>query len=569
MKPRVNGRVGALARALGSLRRELVCVGVFSFFANLLLLAPTLYMLQVFDRVLLSGSTLTLLALTGFTVFLVSWMALAEWLRSRLLVRVGLRIDQRLNGSVFDAAFASQLARPDPRSQQAFTDLTQLRQFLTGTGAFAAFDSPWTPVYIAVLFLMHPLLGWTATVFALLMAGLAVWSHRVTSPRQEAALDAGTASTAYLGAKLRNAETVEALGMVGNLRRRWLALHGRQLARSVEAHDASARMQAATKFVQYTQQSLMLAVAALLVIDGQLGLGAMVAANALMSNALRPMSTLVATWNQLIEARKAYRRLDALIAEHEQRGDVRAIQVAPLEGQVTLRGLTATAPRRQEPILKSVEAQFVAGEVVTIVGPSGAGKSTLARCLLGIWPDVSGEVLLDGRDVRDWPRDVLGHQVGYLPQDIELFDGTIAENIARFGEVAPKQVVEAATRSGIHEMILRFPKGYDTPMGEAGSLLSGGQRQRIGLARALYGSPKLVVLDEPNANLDDAGEAALVRAVRDLRDRGTTVFMITHQRNLLTASDRVLVMKDGEIVQLAHVPAPLVASPAAVPGVAV
>lgn len=568
MKPPVGFHLGALGRALAALRREMVWVGVFSFFANLLLLAPTLYMLQVFDRVLLSGNALTLLALTGFTVFLISWMALAEWLRSRLLVRVGVRIDQQLNGSVFDAAFASQLARPDPKSQQAFTDLTQLRQFLTGTGVFAFFDTPWTPVYIAVLFLMHPLLGWTAVVFAVLMAGLAVWSNRVTAPRQEAALDAGTASTAYLGAKLRNAEAVEALGMVDNLRRRWLALHGRHLARAVEAHDASARMQAVTKFVQYTQQSLMLAAAALLVIDGQLGLGAMVAANTLMSNALRPTSTLVATWNQLIEARKAYRRLDALIAEHEQEERVRAPDVAPLEGQVTLRGVTATAPRRQEPILKGVEAKFVAGEVVAIVGPSGAGKSTLARCLLGIWPDMTGEVLVDGRDVRTWPREVLGRQVGYLPQDIELFDGTIAENIARFGEIAPKQVVEAATRSGIHEMILRFPKGYDTPMGEAGSLLSGGQRQRIGLARALYGAPKLVVLDEPNANLDDVGEAALVRAVRDLRERGTTVFMVTHQRHLLTASDRVLVMKDGEMVQLGPVAAPLATSAAAIPGVA-
>jgi ATP-binding cassette subfamily C exporter for protease/lipase len=561
-----GARRSALARVLGSLRREMAWVGVFSFFANLLLLAPTLYMLQVFDRVMLSGNVLTLLALTGFTVFLIAWMALAEWLRSRLLVRVGVRIDRQLNGAVFEASFASQLARPDPKSQQAFTDLTQLRQFITGNGVFAFFDTPWTPVYIAVLFLMHPLLGWTAVAFALLMAGLAVWSHRVTAPRQEAALDASAATTAYVGAKLRNAEAVEALGMLDNLRRRWLALHGRQLTRAAEAHDAGARLQALTKFVQYTQQSLMLSVAALLVIDAQLGLGAMVAANALMANALRPMSTLVATWNQLIDARKSYRRLEALLAEHEPAAYAGALDVAPLVGQVTLRGLVASAPQRQQPILRGLDAQFVAGEVVAVVGPSGAGKSTLARCLLGIWPDVDGDVLLDGRAVQDWPRELLGPQVGYLPQDIELFDGTIAENIARFGALAPDQVIEAATRTGIHEMILRFPKGYDTPMGEAGSLLSGGQRQRIGLARALYGAPKLVVLDEPNANLDDAGEAALARAVRDLRERGATVFMVTHQRGLLAVADRVLAMKDGEIVDLAPAAVPPAAPAAAIAG---
>jgi ATP-binding cassette, subfamily C, bacterial exporter for protease/lipase len=549
----------ALGHSLWALKREMAWVGVFSFFANLLLLAPTVYMLQLFDRVLLSRSELTLVVLTGFTVFLIAWMALAEWLRSRLLVRVGVRLDHQLNGLVFDGSFASQLARPDPKVQQAFTDLNQLRQFLTGNGVFAFFDTPWTPVFIAVLFLMHPLLGWTALAFSIVMALLAVWSNRVTGPRHGASADAVAAGTAYLGAKLRNAETVVALGMVGALRRRWLAMHGRQLDVSAAAADAATRMQALAKFVQYTQQSLMLSAAALLVIDGQLAVGSMVAANVLMSNALRPMITLVATWKQAVEARKSYQRLEALMNEFPPRPQAAA--GAPLHGAVTLRGLVASAPKRARPILNGLDAEFAAGEVVAIVGPSGAGKSTLARCLLGIWPDMQGQVLLDGRPVHDWPRDSLGRQLGYLPQDIELFEGTIAENISRFGGVSSEPVIEAAKRTGIHDMVLRLPRGYDTPMGEAGSLLSGGQRQRIGLARALYGAPRIVVLDEPNANLDDAGEAALVVAVQELRARGATVFMVTHQRNLLSVADRVLVMKDGEIVQLAPVAA-LAAAPA-------
>ncbi len=540
---------GPLATVLGSFRREIAWAGVFSFFANLLLLAPTLYMLQVFDRVLLSQSELTLLVLTLFTVLFVGWMALAEWLRSRLLVRVGVRFDEALNGAVFDAAFAASLSQPAVKAQQALADLTQLRQFLTTTAVFSVFDTPWTPVFIGVLFLMHPLLGWTALGFALLMAALALLSNRASAPRNEHALEATMATNAFVNAKLRNAETVEALGMVGHLRRRWLALHTRQLERAGAAHDLAARLQAVTKFVQYTQQSLMLAVAALLVIDGQLGLGSMVAANALMSNALRPMSTLVAAWKQMVDARQSYRRLDTLLREQPVR--VAAAVETPLAGQVSLRQLVASAPRRAAPILRGLSADFAAGEVVAIVGPSGAGKSTLARCILGIWPDVQGEVLLDGRPVDDWPREELGRQVGYLPQDIELFDGTIAENIARFGDVDPARVIAAATRTGIHEMILRFPRGYDTPMGEAGSLLSGGQRQRVGLARALYGDPRLVVLDEPNASLDDLGEAALVRAIRDLRAQGATVFMITHHLPLLSVADRVVAMSDGTIERIA------------------
>ncbi|MBK8530131.1 MAG: type I secretion system permease/ATPase [Rubrivivax sp.] len=537
-----------LGRVLWRFRREFGWVALFSFFANVLMLTPTLYMLQLFDRVLVSGSELTLLGLTLITVSFFLVMGFAEWLRSRLLVRSGAAFDEALNRRTFDAAFAQNLRQGGRLSLQPFNDLTAVRQFLSGSGPFAFFDLPWTVIYIAVLYVMHPWLGHASVFFCLLMLAMALWSNHLVSRQQEPVQQAGLETSSYLQSKMRNAETVEALGMLGNLRRLWQLLHERESARQADAYELSQRLQALTKFVQYSQQSLMLALGGLLAIDGRIGVGAMVAANALSGNAVRPIGTLVSVWKQFVDARQGYRRLETLLDTFPEAGP--EADHDPIQGQITLRGLTATARGRNKPILDGLNAEFRAGEVVAILGPSGAGKSTLARCLLGIWPDTSGEVLLDGLPLSARSRDALGPQLGYLPQDIELFDGSIAENIARFGEVDAEQVIAAATRTGIHDMILRLSKGYDTPMGDAGGLLSGGQRQRIGLARALYGDPALVVLDEPNASLDEAGEAALVRAVRDLKASGKTVFMIVHARHLLVVADRVLVLDDGHIKAL-------------------
>jgi len=545
-----------LGQALWGLRKEFLWVAFFSFIANLLLLTPTLYMLQVFDRVMLSGNTLTLVALSLVALLFFAIMGLAEWLRSRLLVRVGAKFDDRINTRVFNASFEARLRGLNKNPLQALTDLTNLRQFLTGNGVFAAMDLPWVFVYVAVLFLMHPWLGWSSLLFCAIQLGLAVVSNKLMSGRLKANQELGMETNAFLQAKLRNAETVEALGMLGNLRRLWLDVYQRQKLSQAEAFELSRRIQAVTKFVQYLQQSLILAIGAVLALDGAISAGAMIASNALMSNALRPISMVVQLWKQYIDSAAAYLRIEKVLAEQPER------ESAPgdrsVHGQITLKGLTATAPGRKEPILKGVDIEFKAGEVVAILGPSGAGKSTLARCLLGIWPDAKGEVLLDGRPIEQWSRADLGPQVGYLPQDIEMFDGTIAENIARFAKVDSQQVIEAAQRTGVHDMILRLPKGYDTPMGEAGSLLSGGQRQRIGLARAVIGDPAIVVLDEPNANLDDVGEAALIRAVKELKARGKTVFMIVHQQNILAAADRVLILENGQVsrfLPVVHQPA--------------
>lgn len=544
-------RRSELGRALWTFRRECLWVGVFSLFTNLLVLTPTLYMLQIYDRVMASQSGFTLVALTLFTVLFFAVMGFAEWLRSQLLVRVGVKFDEFLNSRVFDASFAAHLNQSSQNPVQSFSDLTSLRQFLTGQGVFAFFDLPWMPIYVAVLFLMHPTLGWLALAFALLQGALAWWSNRLTGPGYERQMQTQVAADSYLNGKLRNAETVHAMGMLPHLRSRWQALHEAQLHAQGSAQERAHRVQALTKFMQYSQQSLVLAAGAVLVLRGELSMGGMVASNALMSNALRPISTLVSIWKQFVDARSAYGRLETLLQAHpnENAADTHSANISALRGQLTLRDLTATVAGRTQPILHGLNVEFKAGEVVGIVGPSGAGKSTLARCLLGIWPQAQGQVLLDGRPLSDWPRDQLGAQIGYLPQDVELFDGTLAENISRFGELDSAQVIAAARATGIHEMILRFPKGYDTPMGEAGNLFSGGQKQRVGLARALYGAPKLVVLDEPNAHLDDAGLAALLRAIATLRDQGSTVFMVVHQRNLLSVADRVLVLQAGRIAQ--------------------
>jgi ATP-binding cassette, subfamily C, bacterial exporter for protease/lipase len=374
---------------------------------------------------------------------------------------------------------------------------------------------------------------------------LAWFGHRHAVAPFEAAQKAGIDAGAYLQSKLRNAEVIESMGMLDNLRHRWTKWHRAHLARSTDAHVISSRLMAWSKFIRYSQQSLALGAGALLVIDGQLTAGAMIATNLLISRALAPIDQIIGAWRSGSGAWRAFLRLEKLLVDNPER-DPNLSRVAPT-GDLALRGVVASASGRMSPILKGIDLQVTAGTVVAVLGPSGSGKSTLARVMMGIWPDVGGEVLLDGLPIQGWDRVELGPHLGYLPQDIELFEGSIAENIARFGEVDSDKVIAAARCAGLHEMILRFPKGYDTSIGEAGNLLSGGQRQRIGLARAIYGDPALIVLDEPNANLDEAGEMALVRTVLELKGKGKTIFLITHRPGALAVADRVVVLQDGKI----------------------
>jgi ATP-binding cassette subfamily C exporter for protease/lipase len=513
--------------------------------ANLLMLTPTLYMLQVYDRVMLSGSDLTLIAVSLICLFLLGVMGTAEWFRSRLLVRVGVAIDQELSTRVFNASFEAYLNQTSAHPSRAFSDLIQVRQFLTGQGVFAFFDAPWTPIYIGVLFLLSPWLGALAILFALVQGFIGWFGHRHTLEPSEAAGKAFGDAQAYFQGKLQNLEVVESMGMTHNLRRQWEKKHATYMEQNDNAQALSHRIVAWSKFIRYSQQSLVLGAGALLVIDGQMTVGAMIASNVLMGRALGPIDQIVSTWRTVASVKAAFLRLERLIEEYPER-DPALRRVAPT-GSVAIREVVATAEGRIAPILKGISARFEPGTVTAILGPSGSGKSTLARVLVGIWPSVQGEVLLDALPMNSWDRTELGPYLGYLPQDIELFDGTLAENIARFGDVDAERVIAAAQCTGLHEMILRFPKGYDTPIGEAGHLLSGGQRQRIALARAVYGEPCLIVLDEPNANLDDAGEQALMQAIRELKAKGKTIVLITHRPNALGVADRIVLLADGRI----------------------
>ena len=534
-----------LTRTLWDFRYEFMVAGLFSMIANLLMLAPTLYMLQVYDRVLVSQNTGTLLVVSIITLFFLVVLSFSEWARSKLLVRSGIRMDQMISRKLFHASYEAHLNPAVSNPIRAFADLTELRQFLTGNGIFAFFDAPWAPIYIAVLFLLHPWLGVMALGFAAVQSVLAWWGSQATKPAQAQASKSQLEVSGYLQSKFRNAEVIESMGMLKHLYRRWAERNANAMGANLNAQDVASRVTAWSKFVRYTQQSLALGGGALLVIHGELSPGAMIAANVLMTRALAPIDLMVGTWSGFVNARDAFNRLSELLAAHPLR-DMPAMGIAP-KGDVVLKDVVASAPGRDTPILQGVSAIMPPGTVTVVLGASGSGKSTLARVLLGIWPHSSGQVLLDGQAIGKWNRMELGPHIGYLPQDIELFDGTIAENIARSGQVESEKVIEAAEAAGLHTMILRFPKGYDTPMGEAGGLLSGGQRQRIGLARAMYGMPALVVLDEPNANLDDEGENALVQAVQGLKAQGKTVVLISHRPGIVSVADRLLILQNGTV----------------------
>ena len=532
---------GEIAQALWSQRRAWAAVGLFSMVASVLLLTPTLYMLQVYDRVLVSQSEITLVAVSLITLFLFVAMGFADAVRARLLVRLGARLDASLSGRIIGATFARSARDPEALRTQPLTDWTELRQFLTGPGILAFCDLPWTLVYVAALFLLHPFLGLVAICFALFQAGLAWLGHHRTLAPAETLARAQADSHAYLQGKLRNAEAVEALGMAHPLRQRWMGLHLQAAQRHAALQGLTHRIVAWSKYVRYAQQTASLAAGAILVIRGELTPGAMIAANVLMARALAPIDQLVSVWRGLQGARSAYERLAQLLATYPA---PEAVATSPEEafdrgGPVVARDLCVAAPGRVTDILQALNFVAQPGTVTVILGASGSGKSTLARALAGAWPATGGTLETGGRTV------------GYLPQEGALFNGTVAENIARFhtvdGAVDSAKVVAAAQAAGLHDMVLRLPQGYDTPVGESGRALSGGQRQRIALARALYGEPDLVVLDEPNAHLDDAGEAALLQSLRALAARGATVFLVTHRAGALALADQVLVLHEGRL----------------------
>ena len=536
---------GEVSAVLWRLRWPFMFAGLLSLAINLLALTPTIYLLQIYDRVLASQSELSLLAISLLALGCFLLMAAAEGWRTRVLVQAGRALDHGLGPRVFQAGLAQQAGLQAAEAQPPLDDLTQLRQFLTGAGILALFDAPWTPLYLGVLFMLHPALGALGVVFVLVQIALVGLGQRRTVAPALAATAAAAQAARFLDGKLRNAHLIEALGMVSALQRRW-SQHRVVAGRlSTRAQHLAQRATAWSKFFRYSQQSLSLAAGALLVIRGELSPGAMIAANLLMTRTLAPIDQFAGGWRGFVAAHDAWMRLEALLQQAPRpSAQLNAgHRLLPL----TLSGVAARLPGRAQPSLQAIDLHVAPGQVLVVQGPSGSGKSTLARLLVGVWPAAAGEVRWAGLPRAAWNDAELGQQIGYLPQDVDLLDGSIAENIARHGEVDSEQVIEAARAAGLHELILKFPKGYDTPVGEDGEALSGGLRQRVGLARALFGNPTLVVLDEPDAHLDEFGEAALRQAVLAMRARGCAVVLISHHPALLAVADRVLLLSDGRV----------------------
>lgn len=536
----------SLHAALKACKSSFFSVGFFSFFINALMLVPSFYMLQVYGRVVTSGSTITLVMLTLIMVMLMLTMGALELIRSRIMVRVSAKLEVLLSRDVYRASFKRALASGGmDASAQPLSDLTGLRQFLTGNGLFAFFDAPWLPVYVGVMFFFHSWYGWVAVASAIVLLCLAIVNEKLAGAALAEANKQNISASLYTAKNLRNAEVIESMGMLQSLMERWALRQKKVLLLQSQASDRGGLITSISKTFRLLVQSLILGVGAYLAIRQEINPGSMIAGSLLLGRALAPIDLMIGSWKGFISARSQYARLSEILTR--QLAEPERMSLPAPEGNVTVENLIVSAPGSNTPIIKNISFAVCAGTVVGVIGPSASGKSTLARALLGVWLPQHGVVRLDGADINNWNKQELGAHVGYLPQDVELFEGSISENIARFGKVEPDKVIQAAKAAGVHEMILQLPKGYDSVIGSDGVNLSGGQRQRIGLARALYGQPRLIVLDEPNSNLDDVGERALAAAIAQIKASGATIFIITHRTNILTQLDRLLVMRNGVI----------------------
>jgi len=531
----------ALQALWAELRPSLAALAALSFFINLLYLVPAIFMLQVFDRVIPSGSGDTLVVLLVGTAIALGLLAALDYVRSRLQHVVGGIFEERLSPEVVSLVVARAARRSNGTSNESVRDIAAVRAMFSANGLIALLDAPWVVVFVAVIWLFHPALGLAAAAAAAVMLIIAWLNDRASRKQLESLQGEGRRASSYLESSLRNAEVLQALGMTRGLLERWRNLQERIALMQDGASCANAGFSAATRCVRQAVQILMLALGAWLVLGQDASAGVMIATTILLGRAVQPVEQLVASWRVLTDARAAFARLSDLLKNSVEQNRV---ALPRPQGRVTVEGLAYRAPGGEAPILYNVNLALAPGEALAIVGPSAAGKSTLARLLTGVWAPSAGAVRLDGVDVSYWAREELGPWIGYVPQDVELFDGTVAENIARLGTVDATAVVAAAKRAQAHDMILALAQGYDTPIGP---LLSPGQRQRIALARALYGQPCLVVLDEPNSNLDGAGELALAQAMLALRNEGVTTIVITHRPSLLQHAHKVLVLANGRV----------------------
>ena len=502
-------------------------------------------MLQIYDRVITSRNVTTLLALTLIAGFLLVVYAFLEKIRSAILVRLGILFSTLARSDLFDAVLKGNLLQPGRGHTQALRDLDTIREFLTGSGLISFCDAPWVPIFVLGCFILHPWYGYIATVGAVLIFCFAIANELMTRKHLKAATTSSIVASSYASATFRNAEVLHAMGMLSGLRDRWLTRQDEGLQLQAAASDRAGHLVAASKFVRAFLQIAILGCGAYLSIEQDSTPGAMIAASIIMGRALAPVELAVANWKGFVAARGAYDRIKALFGMLPE--EVEKMPLPPPQGFLSVENIVAAPPGSKDTVLRGISFTLRPGEVLGVLGPSAAGKSSLARVLVGVWPAALGKVRVDGAELGHWDPERLGQHIGYLPQDVELFSGTIAENIARFGQLDEENIITAARMAGVHDMVQGMSAGYNTQIGEGGLSLSGGQRQRIGLARALYGKPTYVILDEPNASLDADGEAALLSAIQQLRQDGSTVILITHKTNILATVDKILVLAHGQV----------------------
>jgi ATP-binding cassette, subfamily C, bacterial exporter for protease/lipase len=537
-----------LNSSLRTLKSTLLTNVIFSFFINLVLFASPLYMMQIYNRVLPSRSESTLVMLTGLVCFALAALAALETVRAQVMVRLGAKLEHDLNQRVVEAAFLATLRAGEGTNRQALGDFDRVRNFVWSSMSCALFDIIWTPLFVLAVFMFHPWLGVVALGGSMMLLCLAVVHDVATRPKLEQASRSAADANGFMERGLRHAQTIEAMGMLANLQQRWLRQRNQTIQLQATAADRTGLFAGLTKAVRFLVQTVLLGSGALLVIENEITAGAIVAASMLMSRALAPLEATIGAWRQCVAARSAYVRLNALLRDCPLRQ--RRISLPAPRGALEVEDVVAWPAGIDAPTLKRVSFALAPGEALAVVGPSGSGKSTLARLIVGAAQPYAGKVRLDNAEIGMWNREELGPHIGYLPQEVELFEGTIAENIARFGELDSIKIVDAAKRAGVHDMILGLPQGYETRLGSNAGTLSGGQRQRIALARTMYQNPVLVVLDEPNSNLDSAGEQALADAIQWMKRSRTTVVLMSHRSKVLRQADHMLMLKDGTAVFL-------------------
>lgn len=536
----------ALRIHLRTLRPAITRVWFFSVTAGLLSLSPTVYMMEVYGRVVTSRSLFTLLMLTLAVLLVYALMEILGWIASEMMQEAGAEFDSRLNSSVFDAIFTSRLMNTAGGGQQALADLRTLREFIASPAFLSMLEAPVSLIFLWVMFAISPALGYFSIVGALIQLGLVYATEKKVRPPLIEANLASSAALGFAGNAQRNAEVVYAMGMVSGVHGRWMGLQRRFLYLQARASDYAGSLSTAAKSVLLIQGSAGLGLGFWLMTKGEIAHGGVAILGGVVGGkVLQPMVQVVSQWQVVAETRDAYQRLNKLLGEIREVGST--MELPPPKGGVTVEGLVAGAPGGSTPILHEVSFSLVPGQCLAVIGPSGSGKTTLARLLLGLWPAMGGKIRLDGADIHNWEKSHLGRYLGYLPQDVELFEGTLAENISRFGDHDASSLDDAVNLAGLGDVVSSLPKGIDAPIGVDGAFLSGGQRQRVGIARAVYGSPKLIVLDEPNSSLDERGEKLLLDMLFELKKRGSTVVVVTHRTSILPVVDKILMLRDGRV----------------------